>query len=247
MTDVAVMTNAAPARSIPVAVAASVAPEVDLGTLTGADYPRLYSLWKTAEQRLRTVSPGWQARADRAWQAEHRRLYPRRKKLIYADLPAECRAELEARLRGLYRHYLERCQQRVSDLARLLDALAPQADRAPQPEMTQLRESNASTYSSQTQQNKYARHALAADEEVLTRAGFTTEVVVINESRGHTAYGWDYHTQDYGLRANATEWQLDAVRRSVSLTTGEWIDLLKRRGVNPMVYDPFLPPEAVYP
>jgi len=247
VTNIAVVTQPAASRMVPVLVAAPEALVLDLGHLTPADYPQAFRAWKSAERLVMIVPAGWVARAEREWRAEHRRLFPRRKTLVYRDLPEAYRAEVEARLRGEYALYKDNCRARARHLAEVLEALAPHADLTPQPEMIQLRVSSGHTFSGQTQPNKYAREALAADEVILAQAGFATRVEVVDEMRGPTAYGWEYHVQDFGLFANAAEWQLDAARRRVTMTTGEWIDLLKARGVNPMVYNPFLPPGAVYP
>jgi hypothetical protein len=121
----------------------------------------------------------------------------------------------------------------------LLDTMARSVGMVPDQTCSyRLQTVSSGTYGSQGYgAMKYARGALEPLLDMLEGHGFTARILAVNCHRGTGQFGIDHC--DYALWANCPPWMFDAANRCLSLH--DWADSLKRRCVNPLVYNPFLP------
>jgi hypothetical protein len=104
----------------------------------------------------------------------------------------------------------------------------------------QVYTSYSSTYRSQGfGASNYAEKAAESKADIARFYGFHAEVKPVGS--GHRTND-GCHYQDYGLFVNTTEvgWEMLIRRPGPSLR--EWLKMCWKRGVNPRVYNPFLPP-----
>lgn len=127
----------------------------------------------------------------------------------------------------------------IVKLRKLLDDLAPTVEIAPTKEMNLIKSSSASTYSSQTQANKYAKDVIIEDYNLLNKLGYCVE---IKEHSTYEGSNW----KNYELWGNLKDWQFDCILRRDKTTLLEWAKNCWRRGTNPKVLNPFLNDEIYY-
>ena len=120
-----------------------------------------------------------------------------------------------------------------------LKRLASQVEMKPEPNvMHYLATASSYCYGSQGYgAMKYARGNLEPFLDMLVAHGFDAHIRQTNYRRGAGMFAIDHC--NYELWANCPEWMFDAARRC--LTLGDAVSSMKRRGINPLVYNPFLP------
>jgi len=187
----------------------------------------LFGLFDTAK-----VSAYFDPAYQKDLENKHKELFPRRKKINLANIPDSELELIKNKWMGRARaYYTKRCHQRKL-LGSVLDANCENVDMTPAESMSVMRSSNTSTYASQGfGAHKYARSALNSDYRILSDAGFTVEVT--ESESGRVTY--------FSLMANATDYQLDALRRLDNGSLLEWAVRCWKSGTNPKVYNPFLP------
>src|SRR5208337_1662946 len=85
---------------------------------------------------------------------------------------------------------------------------------------------------------KYTREAAQSRADKGTHYGLKMEIRLIGEP---TSCGYGITLQDYGIFANTDADGWDIITRRPGVPLKEWIKGCWKRGVNPRVYDPFLP------
>jgi len=87
--------------------------------------------------------------------------------------------------------------------------------------------------------NTYAENAARHLADKAVHHGLKAEVRVIRTGKGDR---WGYQTQDYGVFANTTEagWRM-LKEHKPEVPLRDWIRACWGRGVNPRVYNPYLP------
>ncbi len=204
-------------------------------------YERAYLFYVKIRKRAWVIELTEQMRAEA--DAENRRLAerPRRRKIIHDNLPCEYLQALKERYLALFKDKTSMQQRHVKRMEDILFELAPKASLTPQAEYLVLRTAEGSAWHTQGfGANKYARGTLVWPMARLKAAGFDARIETMPDRiLQRDRYGYQYDT--YQLVANVTEWQLDAVLRLPDATTGRWVQILEGAGVNPRVYNPFLP------
>jgi hypothetical protein len=121
---------------------------------------------------------------------------------------------------------------------KLLEAMAPQVAMKPDDAMHRVKTSSSYTYSTQGYgAMKYARGVLEPIADHLERLGFEVYIRQVNFRRGTGSFATDH--ADYELWASCPPWMFDAAYRR--LTLDDAVASMKRRCLNPRVYNPFLP------
>ncbi len=176
--------------------------------------------------------------------AEQKRRQPRAR-VRFKDLPGDVLIQIrdEMKQSPIYKK-IERLTKEVGDDQdrrwKLLEKLAPHVKMDPDACWHRLRTSHSGTYGSQGYgAMKYAEGILVPLVDMLERRGFECHIRQINYQRGTGMFAIDH--ADYELWANCQPWMFDAAHRCLSLSDS--VESLKRRGINPLVYNPFLPEE----
>ncbi len=167
--------------------------------------------------------------------AKFKELFPRRKKINYnllpedywKDLVAQAQAEQKAAW-DLFKKHRERTKE-------ILNQLAPTCELTPNPEMYKVDSSSSDAYRSQGYGAcHYAKGALAPSRDLLIKHGFKAKIIMDKENSNE-------HSTVYNLMANLQPFQYDAFGRVTTVSMKEWIASQEAAGVNPRVYNPFLP------
>jgi hypothetical protein len=170
--------------------------------------------------------------------------YPRRKKFNMAELDPAVKFKVIAKWREIALANFEAWNVRYKKLGKLLDRLATitpitlpdlPADRWPVMKAADSYEYHTQGYGAA----KYARESLVRDEVVLLAAKIPYSIEMVNhtDNLGHVD---QYHAK-FLLKAPLTDWQLDCLTRTYRPTLAQWAWDCWERGVNPKVYNPFLP------
>lgn len=89
--------------------------------------------------------------------------------------------------------------------------------------------------------NKYAEASAEQTADHYRHQGLDARVVCIKRPHPETV-PWHYvHTNDYRIEVRAEEVDIEIAKRRPGPTLKEWIRLCWKRGVNPRVYNPWLP------
>ena len=184
----------------------------------------------------------WKTRIE----AERKARTPkRRKKLV--ELPEEWYTALRQEL--FVKHKIEELDAKQKQLRdtrdEKLSTLCKGVEFEPTSDIQKLDSSSTSTYRSQGYgMHKYAEGALKPMKDALDRKGFTTEIrwkLLFKSDNSKWSTG---DTGDYELWANCPPWMYDALERVTTMQ--DWLDTYKKdAGLNPLVYNPFLPLSAV--
>lgn len=165
--------------------------------------------------------------------AVHKEIYPRRRKIVHANIPANI-------IDGVRRYWSHRAVAwytcvlgRLYYLKRKLDELAVTVVLEPLAEEHVLHETSTGDYRSQGfGAHRYAKMGAQRYADALSAHGFQAEV----RSR-RPIEGSDY--TEYRVYANALPWQMDVCLRRGGSLLDHCVKLWKRN-VNPKVYYPFL-------
>lgn len=195
----------------------------------------LYEAWKAL---IAVANEEFLARQE----AERRRL--KRKKPLSILKDGAFLKALKEELLAKHRPAVDAAEQAWKDAKeRRKDALLELAGSvtfAPSGPMVELRSAWTSSYETQGYgKHSYARGSLAAMEVALKMRGFS---VAINYEQTYDGGRGPFSTGpggEYKLCANCPEWMFDAL--SCVVTLKEVVAAQKAAGVNPLVYNPFLP------
>jgi hypothetical protein len=193
-------------------------------------------------ESLRAMRNTLQGRYDDMRLAEQKRRQPRKRK-HFDPLPEDVQQAMidEVKSSDMWKQMealevqleVEKCNRET-----LLNKTAERVEMIPDDAMHRLKVSMSYSYGSQGYgAMKYARGALEPYFDMLARHGFEVHIRQANYHRETGAFAVDHC--DYELWANCALWMFDAAQRC--LTLGDAIDSMKRRCVNPLVYNPFLP------
>jgi len=170
--------------------------------------------------------------------ALHRQLFPRRKKIDHRNLPEEATTSIQGAWADSALIYLKCAIGRRSWLKRKLFALAQTVEIVPG-EHRLMHQVSSGAYGSQGYDaSRYARQSAERYADSIRAEGFTAEV---KEANDHTDGRWGIHHADYEVWGNLEDWQVDALQRRSKTSLLDWAVSCWRNGVNPKVYDPFLP------
>jgi hypothetical protein len=201
-------------------------------------YERLYRMYARRGEWPPVFSQ--QAEMEREGRAEWQRLYPRRRKFAWAQLPEAYRVALLAKHKAILTCRWEVTRRNRDRIGCVLSAIAATAPMTPQSTVSALRQSSTDTYRSQGfGAMQYARGALVWPLELLRRRGFAAEIVRTRHYQYRDAYGYLGDHADFELRANAADWQLDALMRLGTLEDMTATQFQHR--LNPRVFNPFIP------
>lgn len=200
----------------------------------------LYAAWKAL---ITVANDEFLARQE----AEKKRL-KRRKPLSIIKDGALLKA-LKEELLAKHKPAVDAAEQAWKDAkkrrADTLLELAGSVTFTPTGPMVELRSSWTSSYETQGYgKHSYAKGALAAMEAALKARGFSTEIRYEQTHDGGRGMFSTGAGGEYTLCANCPEWMFDAL--SCVVTLEDVIAAQKAAGVNPLVYNPFLPDRMVW-
>lgn len=172
--------------------------------------------------------------------------YPRRKVFRIELLSEEEVAPINKKWQKIALEALRRNDIKHALILKYLEHYAPMVDMTPQSQESVVATSDSGTYWSQGYgASRYARAALQEAVPFLEEAGFTARI------ESEPAFGTMEKSTFNGIASlvfklwsNAAPWQLDALRRRSQQSELEWAKNCWRNGVNPSVYNPFLPHEV---
>lgn len=196
-------------------------------------YQRVYELRQriTAWERKKNFIQPLQDRLEADVQAEHKRLYPRRKKFNPGNVPEEFRTERFNHYKPLVEAYMKWESRWDKKLSRMLYDLAPTIELIPTGELQRVKSCPLANYRSQGWgASKYAKGFLETDYLALLKRGFQAELRFTGEE------SWN---QSWELWANCEPWQLDCLSRC--LNWDDVIDMCKQGTVNPLALYPGAP------
>ena len=199
--------------------------------------------WTDEYESLRAMRQKLQSQFDEMQRAEQRRRQPRKKK-NFDPLPVEVQEEMvkEIKSSAMWAE-VERLEAEIKrekkDREKLLETFAPHVEMKPDKgRMCRLKTSSSCTYASQGYgAMKYAKGILEPLLDMLVAHGFEAYIRQTNYHRGTGRFAVDHC--DYELWANCPPWMFDAACRQLSLADA--VASMKRRCINPLVYNPFLP------
>ena len=200
-----------------------------------------YNWWFDAALMAQTITQAHLShRFDPAYRRdltrEHRRHFPRRRIIKLENLPAEIVQPISDKWLTIALVYVEDRAYTLSRLRRFLADAADKIDLTPQAEETIV--DSRSPDHNQTQSHKYATAPLDRKADLLKAYGFTARIEPESYQSGDGVYR-------YVLISNAAEYQLEAVNRMGFENLTEWAADMWKRGVNPQVYNPWLPDQVV--
>ena len=201
-------------------------------------YQRLYRMYARRGEWPPVVSQ--QAEMEREGRAEWQRLYPRRRKFAWSQLSEEYQAGLLVKHKAILVRRWDVIRRNHDRLGCVLSAIAATAPMIPQSSTSALRQSSTDTYRSQGfGAMHYARGALVWPMELLRRRGFEAEIVCTRHYQYRDVYGYLGDHGEFELRADAADWQLDALMRLGTLE--DMTATQAQHQLNPRVFNPFIP------
>lgn len=161
---------------------------------------------------------------------------------VLQNLPKETVAAIQQKWGELALAYLRCAVGRRAWLKRKLFALAQTVEVVPG-EYRLMHQTSSSDYGSQGYgASKYARQSAERYADSIRAEGFAVEVKEVN---GHTEQQFGIFHAHYEVWGSLEEWQVDALQRRSKTSQLDWAVACWRNGVNPAVYNPFLPPEII--
>jgi hypothetical protein len=156
--------------------------------------------------------------------------FPRRKKFnlnkALKDLPNETIQEIRKKWQDIAMSYFDHKIKQYKLLNDLLDKIADNTEISPTKYKRVLKNCHISAYSSQGWgAHKYARNSVSRELYLLDK--FNGKVVCFKNT--------------YYLVANIEKWQFDALKKKDNTSILQWAVNCWKSGVNPRVYNPFLP------
>jgi hypothetical protein len=205
-------------------------------------YQKVYALnWDDEYKSLRALRKEANDLYKDALRAEQKKRQPRAR-VHFKPLPDEVVGEIrDSILEGPLVREINRLEaelkaeqaRRKTLLAMMADGIEPKHDNC----MHRVSTSSSYTYNSQGYGAMgYAKGELEPWLDMLEAMGFDCHIREVNYKPPQGMFGCG--SADYELWANCPEWMFDALSRGLSLDTA--IDSMKRRGRNPLVYNPFL-------
>jgi len=199
--------------------------------------------WDDEYDSLRAMREHLSAWFKRLIYEEQKRRQPR-KRVHFAPLPDHVRQPMldEVKSSSMWAEMV-RLQAHVEAgkdrQEKLLTHMAPGIELKPDLDFMQVLETSSSyTYGSQGYgAMKYAKGFLEPLLDMLVAHGFDAHIRQTNYGRGKGMFAIDHC--DYELWANCPKWMFDAAHRCLSLADA--VASMKRRCINPLVYNPFLP------
>jgi len=189
------------------------------------------AFWKTAGEMQLAMQ------AERI--AFFKKKFPRRKNFDYkliADLPetaamfAPWKEKADA-ITAVHKEAETKFEEELNRLA--LEESVPAT-----PIMGQVTSYSASTYNSQGWgANRYAEMGAESAADTARFHGLQAEVMIIGTWKGHDGMAMN----TYGVFVNTTEIGWEMVKLKPGPTLREWLKMCWKRGVNPRVYNPYLP------
>lgn len=193
-------------------------------------YKRVFELTEKIERRNLQLHE-LQSQAEADGKAEFKKLFPRKRKYVWANLPENVRVEILAKYQPIVNFRFALKKKHREQVDKILNALAPKCELLPSPQMYVVQTSSTDTYRSQGWgKDKYAQGALAPMRDLLVKHGFSAEI-----AKGETT---EYNTV-YELRVNLQPFQYDAFSRVTTVSNKEWRESQRSAGVNPRVYNPY--------
>jgi len=177
--------------------------------------------------------------------AEQKRRQPRAR-VRFKDLPVCVMAQIrdEVKQSPVYKEIERLTTVLAAEEIRhgkLLQRMAPHVEMRPDTCWHLLKTSHSDSYRSQGYGAlMYGRGVLEPLLDMLERLGFDTHIRQVNFQRGTGMFAIDH--ANYELWANCPPWMFDAAYRCLSLYDA--VASMKRRCINPLVYNPFLPDEC---
>ncbi len=193
-----------------------------------------------AQQTFTAQSDAVQAACHAALETDFRTQWPRRKWSL--DRAIQCpnlttlRTEFQARADALFARH----QGHLKTLDAILASLAETTPVWTTGDLRKAMVASAHTYMSQGYgASRYAERQAQMVADKARFHGLTAEVRPEGPARTESRWGITY--QDYAVWVNTDEdgWKL--LERKPEVPLKEWLRLCWKRGVNPRVYNPFLP------
>jgi hypothetical protein len=202
--------------------------------------------WNDEYKSLHSMRKQLQDQCDERIHAEHKKRQPR-KRVHFDELPEGVAKAIVDDIKASPMYVeLERLEAEVDQERKerdgYLDFASDKIKMEPNPNaMNWLKTSSSCSYGSQGYgAMKYAKGVLEPLLDMLLAHGFEAHIRQTNHHRGMGAFAIDHC--EYELWANCPPWMFDAAHRCLSLADS--IASLKRRCINPLVYNPFLPDEC---
>jgi hypothetical protein len=213
----------------------SVFDEISNDCLDHLSYDELFALYQ--KEISRNIVAELSEPMEQEAEVLYKKYLPKRKKRNWQDVPENERIALETKYRNLFRNLTTIKELRLDILNRKLFEKASTVDMTPQNKKRICKKSSGGSYLSQGYgANRYAYGSLCLELSLLKEIGFDAEILLVATGEPNQ-WGVSYHV--YELVANCTEAQFDAVCR-LGATTEKWIASMKKQGLNPKVYRPFL-------
>jgi len=180
-----------------------------------------------------------QAEYEAELAADYHTRFPRRKYVAskFDECPngATITAKWKAEVDKVCAAHDDTKKERKAELDKIAEALEVWIT----PELNLVHTVHASTYASQGFGcEKYTRQRAESYADTARFNNLTAEVRPVGE-RCSGSYGMSF--QDYGVFVNTDSVGWELVQRKPSQTIKEWLKSCWKRGVNPRVYNPFLP------
>jgi hypothetical protein len=203
--------------------------------------------WDDEHKSLRAMRKELQTQCNERLFAEKKKRQPR-KRVHFDTLPEEVSQAIVDDIKSSAMFLeVERLDGEVKKEKEIRESLLNTMARSVEmvPDQTcsyRLRTVSSGSYGSQGYgAMKYARGALEPLLDMLEGHGFTARILLSNHRTATGSFGINHC--DYALWSNCPPWMFDAANRCLSLH--DWADSLKRRCVNPLVYNAFLPDSCV--
>lgn len=206
-------------------------------------YAAVYDRTFTDERKsIRAMQANLEEQYRDAIQAEQKKRQPRKRK-HFDPLPRDVQAEITEHFRSSAAYQeITRLEAEIDreekNRETLLNTLAEHVAFVPEQCMHRVKVSSSYGYSSQGYgAMKYAKGVLEPYADRLAALGFEVYIRQVNYQPGTGQFACP--SADYELWVNCPPWMFDAASRLV--TMGDAVDSWKRRCINPLVYNPFLP------
>jgi hypothetical protein len=202
--------------------------------------------WDDEYKSLHDMRKQLQDQCDERLHAERKKRQPR-KRVHFDPLPEDVVKAIVDDIKSSPMFLeVERLEAEVerekTEREKYLDFAAGKIGMEPDPNaMHRLQGSTSLSYGSQGYgAMKYARGVLEPLLDMLEGHGFDAHIQSTNHRRGTGTFAIDHC--DYELWANCPDWMFDAAHRGLSLADA--VASMKRRCINPLVYNPFLPDDC---
>lgn len=202
-------------------------------------FAEVYQASLDARQEWIDLRKRYEAQYDEERTALFKRLYPKRKVIKFELLKDNSEADaLWQKWQTAASDAWKRRNKEEEDFETRLVELAKLEEVPVTKFLGQVDRVYSSGYSTQTNPSYYAKNSAEAKADQARANGFQAEVKPIGpyEYISGTTY------QDYGVFVNTTEIGWEMLKRRPGPGLKEWVRMCWKRGVNPRVYNPFLPP-----